>query len=104
MIILFQFEKISYGQAHKMKNQVILALMDSDLPSRRQIRESLQQIDDAQQVALGIMVKIAGEYKSCNDLKDVQKVTGEMEDIEEVTTEVTERAQTYLDSRREVVT
>ena len=84
-----------------MKNQVFLALVDSDLPSRRQIRESLQQIDDAQQVALGI---IAGEYKSCNDLKDVQKVTGEMEDIEEVTTEVTERAQTYLDSRREAVT
>ena len=82
-----------------MKNQVILALMDLDLPSRRQIRESLQQIDDAQQVALGIMVKIAGEYKSCNDLKDVQKVTGEMEDFEEVTTEVTD-----LDSRREVVT
>ena len=40
----------------------LMALMDSDLPSRRQIREALQQIDDAQQVALEIMVKIA--YKS----------------------------------------
>ena len=47
------------------------------------------------------MVKIADEHKSCNDLKNVQKVTGEMEDIEEITTEVTERAQTYLDSRRD---
>ena len=60
--------------------------MDSDLPSRRQVREALQQIDDVQQVALEIMVKIADEYKSCNDLKDVQKVTGEVQDIEEITT------------------
>ena len=47
------------------------------------------------------MVKIADEYKSRNDLKNVQKVTGEMEDIEEITTEVTERVQTYLFSRRD---
>ena len=55
-----------------------MALMDSDLPSRRQIREDLQQIHGAQQVALEIMVKITDEYKSCNDLKNVQKVTGLM--------------------------
>ena len=42
----------------------LMVLMDSDLPSQRQIREALQQIDDAQQVALEIMVKIADEYKS----------------------------------------
>ena len=56
-----------------------MALMDFDLPSRRrQIREDLQQIHGAQQVALEIMVKITDEYKSCNDLKNVQKVTGLM--------------------------
>ena len=64
-------------------------------------REALYQIDDAQQVALEIMVKIADECKSCNDLKNVQKVTGEMEDIEEITTEVTEKVQAYLYSRRD---
>ena len=69
--------------------------------SRRQIREALQQKDDAQQVTLEIIVKIADECKSYNDLKNVQKVTGEMEDIEEITTEVTEMAQTYLDSRKD---
>ena len=42
----------------------LMALVDSDLPSRRQIREALQQIDDAQQVALEIMGEIADEYKS----------------------------------------
>ena len=47
------------------------------------------------------MNEIADEYKSSNNLKNVQKVTGEMEDIEEITTEVTERAQAYLDSRRD---
>ena len=82
----FNLKKIPWGQAYKMKNQIVLALMDSDLPSRRQVREALQQIDDVQQVALEIMVKIADEYKSCNDLKDVQKVTGEVQDIEEITT------------------
>ena len=68
---------------------------------RKTIREALQQIDDAQQVALEIMVKIADECKSWNDFKNVQKVTGEMEDIEEITTEVTERDQAYLDSGRD---
>ena len=78
----------------------LMALMDSDLPSRRQIREALLQINHAQQVALEIMGEIADEYKSYNDSRNVQKVTGEMEDIEEIITEVTERAQAYLDSRR----
>ena len=40
--------------------------MDSDLRSRKQIREALQEIDYAEKVALEIMVKIADEYKSCN--------------------------------------
>ena len=75
--------------------------MDSDLPSRRQIREALQQIDNAQQVALEIMSEIADKYKSCNDLENVRKMISEMEDIEEITTEVTEPAQAYLDSRRD---
>ena len=47
------------------------------------------------------MAKIAHEYNSCNELKNVEKVTGEIEDIEEITTEVAERAQAYLDSRRD---
>ena len=37
----------------------LMALMNSDLPSRRQIRKALQEIDDEQQVALCIMSKIA---------------------------------------------
>ena len=73
----------------------LMALMDSDMHSRRQIRKALQQIDDPQQVVLEIMIKIANEFKSFNDLKNVQKVTGEMEYIEEITTEVTERNKTY---------
>ena len=79
----------------------LMALMDSDLPSRRQIREASQKIDDAQQVALEIMGEIADEFKSYNNLRNVQKVIGEMEDIEEIITEVTERAQAYLYSRRD---
>ena len=33
--------------------------------------------------------------------RNVQKMTDETEDIEEITTEFMERTQTYLDSRRE---
>ena len=42
------------------------------------------------------MGQIADKYKSYNDLRNIQKVTGEMEDIEEITVEVAERAQTLL--------
>ena len=41
----------------------LMALMDSDLPSRRQIRDASQKIDDAQQVALEIMGEIADKFK-----------------------------------------
>ena len=47
------------------------------------------------------MVKIAGKCKSCYHLKNLRKVTGKMEDIEEIAIEATERAQKYLDSRRD---
>ena len=36
------------------------------------------------------------KYKSYNDLRNAQKVTGEMEDVEEITVEVAERAQALL--------
>ena len=39
-------------------------ILDSNLSSRRQIREALQQTDDAQHVALEILGEIADEYKS----------------------------------------
>ena len=42
------------------------------------------------------MGQIADKYKSYNDLRNVRKVTGEMEDIEEITVEVAERAQALL--------
>ena len=91
--------KKTQAKAACTRTRKLMVLMDSERPSRRQIRQVLQQIDDAQQVALEIMSKIADEYKSCNDLQNVQKVNGEMEDIEEITTEVTERAQAYMNTR-----
>ena len=84
--------KKTQAKAACTRTRKLMALMDSDRPSRRQIRQVLQQIDDAQQVALEIIRKIADEYKSCNDLQNVQKVNGKMEDV-------TERAQAYLNTR-----
>ena len=46
----------------------------------------------------------ADEHKSSNNLKKFQKVIGEMEDTEEITTDVTESIQAHLDSRRDEVT
>ena len=45
----------------------------------------------------------ADEHKSSSNLKKFQKVTGEMEDTEEITTDVTESIQAHLDSRRDEV-
>ena len=44
--------------------RILMALMGSDLRSRRQIRKTLQQIDDVHQVALEVMSEIADAYKS----------------------------------------
>ena len=74
-------KKTQHKVACTRTRRKLKALMDSDLQSRREIRNALQQIDDAQQVTLEITSEIADKYKSCNDLKNVQRVTREMEDI-----------------------
>ena len=42
----------------------LMALMDPELTSRRQISEALQEIDETQQVALVIIGEISDKYKS----------------------------------------
>ena len=79
-------KKTQAKAAYTRTRRKLMALIDSDLPSGRQIREALQQTDDVQQVAQEIMSEIAGKYKLSNDLKNVQNVTGEMEDIEKIKT------------------
>ena len=48
-------KKIQAKAAYTRTRRKLMSLMDSYLPSRKQIREALQQTDDAQQVALKIM-------------------------------------------------
>ena len=78
--------KAAYTRARRKT----MTSIDSDPASRRKTRETLQQIDEAQQVALEIMGKIAVQYKSCNDLKNVQEVSRWNGWHKKITTEVTE--------------
>ena len=79
----------------------LMELLDSDMPSRRAIRALQQQVDEAQPAAMETMQALIEEYKNQKDKINVKKVVDEIECLESTTTEVIERAQMYLDSRKD---
>ena len=79
----------------------LMELLDSDMPSRRAIRALQQKVDEAQQAAMETMQALIEEYKNQKDKINVKKVVDEIECLESTTTDVIERAQMYLDSRKD---
>ena len=79
----------------------LMELLDSDMPSRRAIRALQQKVDEAQQAAMETMQALTEEYKNQKDKINVKKVVDENECLESTTTDVIERAQMYLDSRKD---
>ena len=79
----------------------LMELLDSDMPSRRAIRALQQKVDEAQEAAMETMQALIEEYKNQKDKINVKKVVDEIECLESTTTDVIERAQMYLDSRKD---
>eukprot|EP00112_Aurelia_sp_Birch-Aquarium-sp1_P015597 Seg3473.3 transcript_id=Seg3473.3/GoldUCD/mRNA.D3Y31 product="hypothetical protein" protein_id=Seg3473.3/GoldUCD/D3Y31 len=72
-----------------------------DLPSRRQVRDGQAKLDSTQERALKIMIALSEHYQWLKNGRARQKVTQEMEQLVQEFEEARNRAQEYLDKRRE---
>ena len=78
-----------------------LRILDDNTPSRRTIRECQTKIDNAHEIAIDIMLQLSEEYSNEKDRLNYQKVCMEMEKLEQELSEIQDRCQAYLDSRKD---
>ena len=95
-------EKAKAKSAFTRARKQLLVLVDEmDLPSRRQVRDGQAKLDSTQERALKIMVALSEHYQWQKDGRARQKVTQEMEQLVKEFEFAYNRAQEYLDERRE---
>ena len=95
-------EKASAKASFTRARRQLLELIDEeDLPSRRQVREACRKVDSAQERAHSVMKKLADEYSQRKDRIKRQRVGQEMEQLECEFSEAQNRAQEYLDARKD---
>ena len=77
----------------RIKNKLLCMLDEQDYPSRGEIKEMCQQLSDAQERAMETMHRLSMEYALLKE--------EEMEKLELEFLEANEKAQEYLDARKE---
>lgn len=103
-----EIDRIDELKRHKIRTKTAftklrhsaLRVLDSEAPSRREIREHQAKLDLAQDDALEIMLALSEEYKRDGDKLNYQKVLTEMERLEQELAETQDRCQNYLDSKK----
>ena len=76
-------------------------LDEQDYPSQREIKEMCHQLSDAQERAMETMHRLSMEYALLKDREKRKKVVEEMDKLELEFSEANEKAQEYLDARKE---
>ena len=85
----------------RARKQLLELVEETDLPSRSQVRDCQVKLDTAQERALKIMVGLSEHYQWQKNGKARQKITQEMERLVQEFKEAHNRAQEYLDERKE---
>ena len=85
----------------RIKNKLLRMLDEQDYPSRREIKEMCHQLSDAQERAMETMHRLSMEYALLKDREKRKKVVEEMDKLELEFSEANEKAQEYLDGRKE---
>ena len=82
----------------RAKNHLLHLLDDQDMPSRREVKESRKKLITVQEKLIDNLSALSDEY---SDLKNRQKITGEIEKIDLEFAEAQDKAQEFFDSRRD---
>ena len=85
----------------RIKNKLLRMLDEQDYPSPREIKEMCHQLSDAQERAMETMHRLSMEYALLKDREKRKKVVEEMDKLELEFSEANEKAQEYLDARKE---
>ena len=85
----------------RIKNKLLRMVDEQDYPSRREIKELCQQLSDAQESAMETMTRLSMEYALLKDREKRKKVVEEMDKLELEFSEANEKAQEYLDARKD---
>ena len=85
----------------RSRHQLLQLLEEEDLPSRRQVRNAQRNLNAKQETAMEILARLSDEYRHLNDRNSRKKVSQEMEKMEDEFSESQNRAQEYLDARKD---
>ena len=91
-------EKSEFTRARK---QLLEMVEEMDLQSRLQVRDGEAKLDNAQERALKIMIALSEHYQWQKNGTARQKVSQEMEQLVQEFEEAHNRAQEYLNERKE---
>ena len=85
----------------RARKQLLELVEEMDLLSRRQVRDGQAKLDSTQEMALKIMIALSEHCQCQKNGRARQKVTQEMKQLVQEFEEAHNRAQEYLDERRD---
>ena len=85
----------------RIKNKLLCMLDEQDYPSRREIKETCQQIGDVQERAIGTMTCLSTKYALLKERIKWKKVVDEMDKLGLEFLEANKKAQEYLESHKD---
>ena len=85
----------------RSRHQLLQLLEEEDLPSRRQVRNAQRNLNAKQETAMEILARLSDKYRHLNDRNSRKKVSQEMKKMEDEFIEAQNRAQEYLDARKD---
>ena len=85
----------------RIKNKLLSLLHEEDYPSRREVKAMCQKLCEVQERTMLTMGELSQEYLNSKDKEKRKKLTGEMDKLEAEFSEAQDKAQEYLDSRKD---
>ena len=85
----------------RIKNKLLSLLDEEDYPSRREVKAVCQKLCEVQERAMSTMEESSQEYLSCKEGEKRKKLTDEMDRLEVEFSEAHDKAQEYVDNRKD---
>jgi len=84
-----------------IKSKLLSLLNEEDYPSRREVKAVCQKLCDVQERIMSTMEELSQEYLSSKEKEKRKKLTSEMDRLEAEFLEAHDKAQEYLDNRKD---
>ena len=84
----------------RIKNELLSLLDEEDYPSRREVNAVCQKLCEVQERTMSTMEELCQEYLSSKEKENRKKLTNEMDRLEAEFSEAHDKAQEYLDNRK----